>query len=189
MRRVPSASFGFGWKGGIGTSSRRVSGFTVGVLVQTNFGGKLTIAGVPVPRERSRPRRPRDEDGSCMIVIATDAPLLSRNLRRLGRRAFAGMARTGASFSNGSGDYAIAFSTAPALRRAPGAERVGAPVVVNAAMTPLFVAAADATEEAILNAMLAAETLTGINGYTVPALPQDRLRELISRANRGLEGS
>jgi D-aminopeptidase len=106
----------FGWKGGIGTASRVVGGHTVGVLVQTNFGGSLTIAGVPI-HKKLQPRAPNTPgDGSCLIVVATDAPLDSRNLHRLAQRALAGMARTGSSFPNGSGDYAIAFSTAPQLR-------------------------------------------------------------------------
>lgn len=180
----------FGWKGGIGSSSRRLGGFTVGVLVQTNFGGRLTMAGVPVG-QRLRPDaasgggrdRAPDERGSCMIVVATDAPLGARDLERLAARSFAGMARTGASFSNGSGDYAIAFSTAPALRRRPGQDSAGAAVLADAALSPLFVAVADATEEAILDSLLLAQTTTG-NGTTVPALPIPRLRAELERAGR-----
>src|SRR5262249_33179056 len=114
-----------GWKGGIGTSSRRADGFTVGVLVQTNFGGALAVDGVrfPAPRAAAQPTESapaeKKEDGSCMIVVATDAPLDARGLERLAKRAFAGMARIGASFGNGSGDYAIAFSTAEELRSGP----------------------------------------------------------------------
>lgn len=172
----------FGWKGGIGTASRRSGEFTVGVLVQTNFGGDLTIAGqrIAIPQPAPR-RREDDERGSCMIVIATDAPLCARNLRRLAQRSFAGMARTGASFSNGSGDYAIAFSTAPTLRiRAGAGPLTGAAVLRNEAMSPLFVAVADATEEAIVNSLLQA-TATTANGRTVPALPLDALRAALGR--------
>ncbi len=160
----------FGYKGGIGTASRRAADFTVGVLVQSNFGGTLTIDGRVVgadaaadddaaPRGEGAPDTGGDRDGSCVIVVATDAPLAARNLGRLARRAFAGMARTGASFSNGSGDYAIAFSTATALRRTPRAALTGAPVLSNAAMTPLFIAVADATEEAIVNSLLQATSV------------------------------
>ncbi|MEO6593430.1 MAG: P1 family peptidase [Planctomycetota bacterium] len=159
-----------GWKGGIGTSSRRVGKHTVGVLVQTNFGGTLVVDGVPV-HEHMDPRAfAADRDGSCMIVIATDVPLDSATLRRLAVRAFAGMARTGASFSHGSGDYAIAFSTTGAKT----------PTWRGDALSPLFVAVADATEQAIVDSLCAAETTTGM-GRTVPALPLDRLRELLSQ--------
>ncbi len=171
----------FGWKGGIGTASRRTGDHTIGVLVQTNFGGDLTIAGRRVEVAQDAPRR-RDDDerGSCMIVIATDAPVCARNLRRLAQRAFAGMARTGASFGNGSGDYAIAFSTAPSLRiRDDGGSTVGAAVLRNDAMSPLFVAVADATEEAIVNSLLQATTTTG-SGRTVPALPLDAVRAALA---------
>jgi len=157
----------FGWKGGIGTSSRLAKGYTVGVLVQSNFGGRLTI------RSGSKPQPPLssvDHDGSCMIVIATDAPLDQAGLRRLAKRAFAGMARTGASFSNGSGDYAIAFSTV-------GRSQWNAkPPLAGGALSPLFVAVADATEQAILDSLCAAETTTGM-GRTVRALPLSELRQ------------
>jgi D-aminopeptidase len=156
-----------GWKGGIGSASRKVGKFTLGVLVQTNFGGQLRIAGAPVAAPA--PGGGADQ-GSCAIVIATDAPVGARNLRRLAARAFAGMARTGASFSNGSGDYAIAFSTAAALRRGPGDELVGGQELGNEAMSALFVAVADATEEAIIDSLCAAETTTS-NGVTVRELP------------------
>lgn len=173
-----------GWKGGIGTASRRSGPYTVGVLVQTNFGGELTIGGqriaIPYP-EPTTHRKDDDENGSCMIVVATDAPLGARNLERLAQRSFAGMARTGASFSNGSGDYAIAFSTAPTLRiRAGTGPLVGASVLRNEAMSPLFAAVADATEEAIVNSLLQATTTTA-NGRTVPALPIDALRAALRR--------
>ncbi|MCB9884906.1 MAG: P1 family peptidase [Planctomycetes bacterium] len=164
----------FGWKGGIGTASRVVDGHTVGVLVQSNFGGRLVIAGVPV-HEQLRPEDhgAADRDGSCMIVIATDAPLDAAALRRLAARAFAGMARCGASFSNGSGDYAIAFSTAArdaTWRRGD-------------ALSPLFVAVADATEQAIVDSLCAAQTTTGM-GRTVPALPLQPLREVLASRAR-----
>lgn len=151
----------FGWKGGIGTSSRRVGEHTIGVLVQTNFGGSLRIDGVPEPPPTS------DHDGSCMIVIATDAPLDAQGLRRLATRAFAGMARCGASFSHGSGDYAIAFSTT-------GRQQA---TLSGDALSPAFVAVADATEQAILDSLCAAEDTTGM-GRTVRALPLERLRQL-----------
>jgi D-aminopeptidase len=178
----------FGWKGGIGTSSRRAGDHTVGVLVQTNFGGSLTIAGEPVhkslsPRRGRRPRKsgdPDPDDGSCMIVVATDAPLSARILGRLARRAIVGMARTGASFSNGSGDYVIAFSTAEKLRIRPGARVVGAPVLANGQTSRLFRAVAEATEEAILNSLFAAVTTTG-SGRTARALPIDAVKKLVAR--------
>lgn len=190
-----------GFKGGIGTASRRVGAFTVGVLVQSNFGGRLRLggrellpaaaaapagpggpagAGGRTGRDDRQPQDDGDERGSCMIVIATDAPLLARNLQRLAARAFAGMARTGASFSNGSGDYAIAFSTAAALRIRAGAERTGGEELANAAMTPLFLAVAEATEAAIVDSLCAAAAARG-NGVEVPALPVDAARAALQR--------
>lgn len=175
-----------GYKGGIGTASRRVGDYTLGVLVQTNFGGTLTIAGVPMPDlpttgDTAAPDSGKDERGSCMIVIATDAPVDARNLKRLAARAFAGMARTGASFSDGSGDYAIAFSTAPGLRiHKGGGPLCGGPVLTNAAMTPLFVAVAEATEAAIIDSLCAAVQTTG-NGAVVPALPVDAVKARLAR--------
>jgi D-aminopeptidase len=142
-----------GYKGGIGSSSRRVGEHTVGVLVQTNFGGNLRLPGSAGGGEELSSHAasaPPTEHGSCMIVIATDAPLDARNLQRLARRTFAGMARTGASFSNGSGDYALAFTTSRAALE-------GGAVVANGEMTPFFVAAADATEEAILDSLFMAQ--------------------------------
>jgi D-aminopeptidase len=170
----------FGWKGGIGTASRTVAGFTVGVLVQSNFGGRLTIAGHPVHEQLAPPRRDeRREDGSCMIVVATDAPLDARNLERLAARAFAGMARTGASFANGSGDYAVAFSTAESLRIRQDRKRTtGGEVLKNDSLSPLFAAVADATEEAILNSLFRAVTTKGRAGRVVEALPIERVLEL-----------
>jgi len=181
----------FGWKGGIGTSSRRVSAagrdYTVGVLVQSNFGGDLVVAGVPVgrqlpdPAEYTRPGAGRpvaDGDGSIMIVVATDAPLDARLLERLASRAIAGLARTGASMSNGSGDYVIAFSTAPESRRRPGMAAVAPATLSNDAITPLFVAVAEATEEAIINSMFRGATTRGHRG-TVPALPLELVLPLV----------
>jgi len=183
----------FGWKGGIGTSSRKLpqnlGGYTVGVLVQTNFGGVLSIAGAPVGQELGRyylndelqEGSGKDKaDGSCMIVIATDAPTDARNLRRLAARTWPGMARTGSAASNGSGDYAIAFSTAPQLRirisEKPPTRHVE--LLTNNAMSPLFLAVIEATEEAIYNSMFRATTMSG-NGHTVEALPIDKTIEIL----------
>jgi len=186
----------FGWKGGIGTSSRRLptnlGGYTVGVLVQTNFGGVLTIAGASVGQELGQYYL-REElqqagsgkdkaDGSCMIVVATDAPLDARNLKRLAARAWLGIARAGGSASNGSGDYAIAFSTAPQVRvhannKAPTRS---VEVMTNDAMSPLFLAAIEATEEAVYNSMLKATTMTG-NGHKVEALPIEKTVEILKQ--------
>lgn len=179
----------FGWKGGIGTSSRRLpqnlGGYTVGALVQTNFGGILTIAGAPVGRELGQYYLRRElqqsgsgtdhADGSCMIVLATDAPLDARNLKRLAARALLGLARTGSAASNGSGDYAIAFSNAPQVRihTADKSTTRHIEVLTNDAMSPLFLAAIEATEEAIYNSMFRATTTTS-NGHTVEALPIDK---------------
>lgn len=175
-----------GWKGGIGTASRQLSeragGYTVGVLVQTNYGGRLTVEGVEVGdletagSEASREARERDDlqGGSVMIVIATDAPLAHRELERLAERAFAGIARTGSHFSHGSGDYAIAFSTDRSAPLRPGA---GLP-----SATGLFVAVADATEEAVLNSLLMARTVRGFRGRVSPELPIDALLERLEAA-------
>ena len=156
----------FGWKGGIGTSSRRVEGAVVGVLVQTNFGGELTIAGVPVGRALGRGTAPRPGGGSIMIVVATDAAVDHRQLVRLGRRALIGLGRTGSVMEHGSGDFVIAFSTS---RAAPIAED---------RLNPLFQAAADATEEAILGSLFRARTVRGHRG-TAQALPLDRVERLL----------
>jgi D-aminopeptidase len=182
----------FGWKGGIGTASRLVpaggSRYALGVLVQTNFGGVLTIDGVPAGRLLGRvpfgPATPgqgggEPADGSCMIVVATDAPLDARDLKRLAARAVFGLARTGSSFSHGSGDYAIAFSTAPSLRtrmgdRAPSSRTI----LPSDAVSPLFQAALEATEEAVYNSLFRATTMTA-NGRTVDAIPVDRVRALL----------
>ncbi|MHC4813700.1 MAG: P1 family peptidase [Planctomycetota bacterium] len=167
----------FGWKGGIGTASRRTGDYTVGVLVQSNFGGTLTVAGTPVQHQL---RRTKGDDGSCMIVVATDAPLSARNLGRLAKRSLAGMARTGASFSSGSGDYVIAFSTAKELRIRPGGDKTGAPVLKNERMSSLFRAVAEATEEAILNSLFRATTVSS-SKRTVKAIPLDKLLPLLRK--------
>jgi D-aminopeptidase len=179
----------FGFKGGIGTSSRKLpenlGGFTVGVLVQSNFGGVLTVDGIPVGVELGQYYL-KDElagdpsaDGSIMIVVATDAPLGSRNLERLAKRAIAGLARTGATMTNGSGDYVIAFSNAASVRRSAGDRLEAKSELANDAMSPLFQAVAEATEEAIYNSLLQAEDVTGHRG-TIRALPVDKLKVLLS---------
>ena len=177
----------FGWKGGIGTSSRVTrAGHTVGVLVQSNYGGTLTIDGVAVGRSLPDPATLADSaqapvadgDGSIMIVVATDAPLDSRQLERLARRALAGLARTGASMSNGSGDYVIAFSNASTVRRRQGDRIHEAPMLDNDAMDDLFLGVAEATEEAILNSLFRATSMRGHRG-AVPALPLDLVLPLL----------
>jgi D-aminopeptidase len=229
-----TGTIAFGWKGGIGTSSRKLTaslgGYTVGVLVQTNFGGILTINGAPVGQELGQyylkssvnnlvprngatrdlyshdsaegraPSTPRDSaesrsaqddsgNGSCMIVVATDAPVDARNLKRLAARAIMGLARTGSSGSNGSGDYVIAFSTAPEMRiksagnaqPAPGPQKL----VSNEGMSPLFEAVIEATEEAIYNSMFKATTTTG-HGRTIEALPINKTLDIL-RAHKLLK--
>ena len=205
-----TGTIAFGFKGGIGTSSRKLpeslGGYTIGALVQTNYGGVLTINGAPVGRElgafylkefvssaatqaseraATGPGKPA-ADGSIIIVIATDAPVDARNLRRMGARAMWGVARTGASGSNGSGDYAIAFSTSPGLRISPGRGEAGAvrsfKSISNDAMSPLFLAVIEATEEAIYNSLFRAETMTG-RGTTVEALPLERTFEILRKYN------
>ncbi len=191
---VPEGSVGagtgtraFGFKGGIGSSSRRLparyGGFNLGVLVQSNFGGVLSIGGAPVGKELGRlPFRAPSEgsgDGSCMIVVATDAPLNARQLERLARRALAGMARTGSSFSNGSGDYVIAFST----------QRLSAPSrprLEEGQLSPLFQATIEATEEAIYNSILRATTVSGRDGHTAEAIPIDDVRVILQRYGVGV---
>jgi D-aminopeptidase len=199
----------FGFKGGIGTSSRRLpaslGGYTVGVLVQTNFGGVLTIAGAPVGRELGRyylkeeleraggppaaggTGEPVDKaDGSIIIVIATDAPVDARNLRRMAARSMSGLARTGSAATQGSGDYAIAFSTAREVRIRTDHPPAGArlprelKLLPNDAMSPLFLAVIEATEEAIYNSLFRATTVTG-RGRTVEALPLDRTLAILRR--------
>ena len=185
----------FGFKGGIGTSSRQVAGldgtYRVGVLVQTNFDGRITIDGVPVWRELKPTPVLTDKSatkhGSCMIVVATDAPIDARQLKRLARRALAGMARTGANFSNGSGDYVIAFSTAKSMRIPydPSAATGTKVVLYDAKITPLFEAVADATEEAIYNALLCATTTHGRDGYVAEAISIDQLKRVLAKYGRG----
>ncbi len=183
----------FGWKGGIGTSSRRLpaalGGWTVGVLVQSNFGGILQVLGVPVGERLGRHAyrsavAPAPGDGSIMIVVATDAPVGERNLGRLASRAMLGLARTGSFASNGSGDYVIAFSTAPALRRTPGMAPAAAAELGNEAASPLFAAVVEATEEAIYNSLFTAATVES-NGRRVEARPLDRVRELLAEYRAG----
>jgi D-aminopeptidase len=182
----------FGWKGGIGTSSRilppALGGFTVGALVQTNYGGVLEIVGVPVGKELGRYAF-RDQlnygDGSCVIVIATDAPLNSAQLKRLAKRATLALGRTGSAMSHGSGDYVIAFSTARELRIKPNAPRIEqVPRFKEDDLSPLFQAVVEATEEAIYNSLLKATTVKGIEGRTVPALPIDKIQELMKQYGR-----
>jgi len=188
----------FGYKGGIGTSSRRLpagrGGWTVGVLVQTNFGGVLTIGGIPFEKAEAggagaasrgavppRGDSPRG-DGSCMIVVATDAPLEARNLERLAKRALLGIARTGGYYSNGSGDYAIAFSTAGGIRiphRSASPTRT-VTVLRDEQVSPLFQAAAEAAEEAILDSLFKAERTEGKGGRAAEALPLDKVRSLLT---------
>jgi len=207
-----SGPVAFGWKGGIGTSSRLVrvgsDTWTVGVLVQSNYGGRLVINGVPIwrelnpnenpnqnpnpnhePRTRNRtsappnPRTPEPRvspDGSCMIVVATDAPLDARNLQRLAARAVFALARTGSTYSNGSGDFAIAFSTAPSLRVTSARGPQTRTVLPTDDVSPLFEGVMDATEEAVDNSLLQATDVTA-NGRTVRAIPIDRLKALLQR--------
>ncbi|MEO6808378.1 MAG: P1 family peptidase [Isosphaeraceae bacterium] len=195
----------FGWKGGIGTSSRilpeRFGGYRLGVLVQTNFGGVLTIAGAPVGKKLGRyDYNPNPNDpgigrkgakssseyeaisgGSCMIVVATDAPLDARDLKRLAARAVFGLARTGSSYTNGSGDFAIAFSTSAELRRRFGeTQPVARLVLPTDAVSPLFQAALEATEEAVYNALFQATTTTG-SGRTIEAIPIDSVRAILKQ--------
>jgi len=200
-----------GFKAGIGTSSRMVpddqGGYTVGVLVQSNFGGILTINGAPVGQELNNhylassatneseteqladasitPGYDFDVDGSIMIVVATDAPITSRNLERLAKRAFLGIVRVGGFASNGSGDYVIAFSTSPDVRINTDSDGdiIAMNELKNSAMTPLFLAAVEATEEAILNSLFLAETMSGENGRTMKALPVNEVLEILKKYN------
>jgi len=189
----------FGWKGGIGTASRKLpaslGGYTLGVLVQSNFGGVLMIDGVPVGEElgqyylknavtaskQTEPAKLKSADGSIIIVIATDAPVDHRQLKRLASRSMVGLGRTGSSMTNGSGDYAIAFSTSNRVNandRVRSIQSLG-----NDAMSPLFQAVIEATEEAIINSLLKATTVSG-NGHTVQAIPIDKVREILTRYGR-----
>ncbi|MGR4894561.1 P1 family peptidase [Stenotrophomonas sp. LARHCG68] len=186
----------FGWKGGIGTSSRKLpdslGGWTVGVLVQANFGGVLQVEGAPIGRALDRyafqnavamqdnTRGLADDrgDGSVIIVIATDAPLSDRNLKRLASRGMMGLGRTGSSASNGSGDYVLAFSTAESVRRAFDATRLQTMELANEPMSAVFQASVDAVEEAVYNALFMATTTSG-NGKTVEAIPLDKVRDVL----------
>ena len=177
----------FGWKGGIGTSSRKLpegyGNYTVGVLVQTNFGGVLTMGGAPIGKELGRYayNSSGNGDGSCMIVVATDAPIDARDLKRLAARALFGLARTGSSYSNGSGDFAIAFSTSPELRSRFGEATARTRTILPPdATSPLFEAALEATEEAVYNSLLQATTMRSRN-RTIEAIPIDRVQEILKK--------
>ena len=201
-----TGTIAFGFKGGIGTASRivpaRYGGYTVGVLVQTNYGGVLTMNGAPVGRELGRyylkddlePARKSENkgpkpslkddraDGSVIVVVATDAPLDARNLRRLAARAMLGLARTGSPSTNGSGDYVIAFSTAPQNRIRHGETALRrVELLSNDSMSPLFLACVEATEEAVYNSLLRATTVTGRPGTRVEALPIERTIEILKK--------
>lgn len=192
-----TGTIAFGFKGGIGTSSRTLpkslGGYTVGVLVQTNFGGVLNIAGVPVGKELGKyylsDALNESPDGSCMIIVATDAPLTSRNLKRLAKRAILGLAKTGGIASNGSGDYVIAFSTAESVRVPYRSQLTTEDIQVlrNSAMSPLFMAVNEATEEAIINSLFHAETMTGRDGHKVEALPVEQVLQIMEKYGREIE--
>ncbi len=184
----------FGYKGGIGTSSRKIpeslGDYTIGVLVQTNFGGVLEINGVPIAKELNNyPFRDQIEgsaDGSCMIIIMTDAPLSSRNLKRMAKRAMLGLAKTGGIASNGSGDYVIAVSTAKSVRVPYRSKSMfyETKVLRNSSMTSLFLATIEATEEAILNSIFVAKTMSGRNNHIVKSLPITKILEIMKKYNR-----
>lgn len=186
----------FSWKGGIGTSSRvlpaKLGGYSVGVLVQTNFGGILQIAGVPVGRElgkyylkdqsRYGSKDSLGEKGSCMIVVAVDAPLDARQLRRIARRTILALGITGSSMSHGSGDYAIAFSTSRTVRISRDSlHTMNRMLLPDEDLSPLFQAVVEATEEAIYNSLLKATTTSGVDGHSVEALPIDKLKEILRK--------
>lgn len=184
----------FGFKGGIGTASRvlpkEMGGWTVGVLVQTNFGGLLTIDGVEVGKALGGypyQKEIESADGSIMMIVATDAPLEARNLERVAKRAFMGLAKSGGVASNGSGDFVIAFSTNETMRipydNKPLA-KVPMNVVHNDDMTPIFMATIEATEEAIINSLFAAKDVKGFNGKEVKALPVDKVMEMMKAHNK-----
>jgi D-aminopeptidase len=183
-----TGTIAFGWKGGIGTSSRLVtqqgSTFTIGVLVQTNFGGKLTMAGVPVWKHLTPGNQgTASADGSCMIVVATDAPVDAHNLERMAGRAVFALARTGSTYSNGSGDFAIAFSTHASQHVTSAAGPQTRMVIPTDSMSGLFEATLDATEEAVYNSLLRATTTTG-RGRTVQAIPIDQLKGVLKQYGR-----
>ena len=183
----------FGFKGGIGTASRvlpdELGGWTIGVLVQSNFGGVLQINGAPVGIDLKKyyfsEILENSQDGSCMIVVMTDAPLCSRNLKRLAKRTMLGLAKTGGIASNGSGDYAIAVSTSKELRIPHITESKFRQINVlrNDEMSPLFMATIEATEEAILNSLFMAKSITGYNGYTVESLLKSKVLEILNKYN------
>lgn len=199
-----AGTIAFGWKGGIGTASRKLpaalGGYTIGVLVQTNFGGVLSIDGAPVGQElgkyylkdavenktvsQNEPDLNDDADGSIIVVVATDAPADARQLERLAARAMSGLARTGAAMTNGSGDYAIAFSTAPEVRVKSGENLRSVKLLSNDAMSPLFLAVIEATEEAIYNSLFRATTVTGKENRTVEALPIDETLKILRKYNK-----
>jgi D-aminopeptidase len=184
----------FGFKGGIGTASRKLpvslGGYTVGVLVQSNFGGVLQVAGAPVGEALGQfefsDRLLNNVDGSCMIIVATDAPLDNRNLMRLAKRALLGLGKTGGITSNGSGDYVIAFSTATEVRVPYNSSNavINTPLLQNDATSPLFMAVIEATEEAIINSLFTATTTVGKNGNTIAALPLDKVIPILKKYNR-----
>ena len=184
----------FGWKGGIGTASRRLpdslGGHTLGVLVQSNFGGVLMIDGIPVGEllgvfdfgnEIGKQVKENNRDGSCMIVIATDAPVSSRNLQRIAKRAIMGLARTGSYMSNGSGDFIIAFSTQNLITSGSSPSELQTKELRNDDMDPLFLATVEAVEEAIYNSLVAAKTVRGFKGNTSEAIPIKRLKEIFQK--------
>lgn len=201
-----TGTIAFGWKGGIGTSSRKLpaslGGYTVGVLVQTNFGGVLSIDGAPVgvelgkyflketlEKENKTTSKNKTDlndtaDGSIIIVIATDAPLDARQLKRLAARSMSGLARTGSAMTNGSGDYAIAFSTAPDVRIKMGENLRTVKLLSNDAMSPLFLAVIEGTEEAIYNSLFRAVTMKGKENRTVEALPIDETLKILRKYNK-----
>ena len=178
----------FGFKGGIGTSSRKLpaslGGYTVGALVQTNFGGVLQIAGMPVGVELGKYDFKEKLDGSCMIVVLTDAPLDARNLKRLAKRAFMGLAKTGGIASNGSGDYVIAVSTAYQIPHDTAGSVEELKLLRNDNVSPLFMAAIEATEEAIINSLFAARTTTGNQGHQVDELPEQKVVDWLKKAGQ-----
>ena len=190
-----TGTIAFGWKGGIGTSSRvlpaPLGGWTVGVLVQSNFGGILQVLGAPVGRELGQYAFKRETqaanergDGSIVIVVATDAPMSDRNLRRVAARAIMGLSRTGSSASNGSGDYAIAFSTSTRVRRANNAQRLTTEELGNDEMSGVFEATVETTEEAIYNSLFQATTVSG-SGHTAEAIPLDKVRQILAKYHVG----
>ncbi|HDJ23160.1 MAG TPA: S58 family peptidase, partial [Candidatus Aminicenantes bacterium] len=184
----------FGYKGGIGTASRKLpealGGYTIGVLVQTNHGGILQIngfqVGVRLGKYYLQNILTNDSPGSCMVIVATDAPLSSRNLKRLAKRALLGIVRTGGFYSNGSGDYAIAFSTASEVRIPHRSKTpfLNKKVLRNSQMSPLFLAAVEACEEAILNSLFKATSMTGYNGHHIEALPLDKIKDLMRQEEK-----